>query len=188
MYDVTYEEIQFNCSRLCNFTSLWKMVKNTVKLHYRFFFHKSNQKFKENQGWHVLYIHEYDVTYAECKTSWNLVKSPQNFVQHSFSMQLPKIWHKNRGKALASIPFEIKKQNTLNRIKKANVLHTIRSTYNMLHLVYLCYHDRLVLTIDLPFSISRINYISMIYFIDPSINTITSKGWAVPSPCILLQG
>ena len=51
-------------------------------------------------------------------------------------MQLPKIWHKNRGKALASIPFEIKKQNTLNQIKKANVLHTIRSTYNNTYVAF----------------------------------------------------
>ena len=67
------------------------------------------KKCKESQGWHVLYLRGYDVTHTECKlcnfiTSRNLMKLPQNFVQRSFSMQLTKIWHKNRGEALASNP------------------------------------------------------------------------------------
>ena len=36
-------------------------------------------------------------------TSWNLIKSPQNFAQRFFSIQLTKIWHKTRDEAVASI-------------------------------------------------------------------------------------
>ena len=43
VYDVTDVQIQFNCSKLCNFICLQKMVKNTIKF-YRFFFNKTNQK------------------------------------------------------------------------------------------------------------------------------------------------
>ena len=69
VYDVTYAEIQFNHSILCNFISLWKIVKATTKLYYRrCFLHESNKKCKENQWWHTLCICEYDVTYAEYKT------------------------------------------------------------------------------------------------------------------------
>ena len=68
VYDVIYAGIQFNRSRLCNFTSSCKMVKNTLKHYYRCFLHKSNKKCKENQGLHVLYICGCDATQAECKT------------------------------------------------------------------------------------------------------------------------
>ena len=103
-------EIQFNRLRLCNLTSSWKMVKNTVKVYYRrCFLHKSTKKCKENQGWHVFYIrgmtsHTLNAKLCKFITSWNLMKSPQNFVQRPFSIQLTKIWHKNRGEALAWIP------------------------------------------------------------------------------------
>ena len=51
VYDVIYVEIQFNRSKSCNFTSLLKMVKNTIKHYYRrCFLHESKKKCKENQG------------------------------------------------------------------------------------------------------------------------------------------
>ena len=56
-------------------TQLHKLVKNghkfasSWKLYYRrFFLHKTNKKCNKNQGWDVLYIRGYDVTYAEFKT------------------------------------------------------------------------------------------------------------------------
>ena len=86
------------------------MFKNITKLYLGgIFLHKGDKKWKENQEWYALYIRWYDVTYTACKTlyfitSWNLIKSPQSFVQRSFSIQLTKIWHKNRDEVLASIP------------------------------------------------------------------------------------
>ena len=43
------------------------------------FLHKSNKKCKESQGCHVLYIHLYYVTHAECQTFqlFNFVKSDE---------------------------------------------------------------------------------------------------------------
>ena len=67
VHDVTYAEIQFN--RSLQLHKFMKNGQNTIKLYYRrLFLLKSNKKCKENQGWHVLYIRGYDVTYAECKT------------------------------------------------------------------------------------------------------------------------
>ena len=43
------------------------MVKNTIKLYTRFFLHKTNKIWKDNQERNVLYIRGYDVTYAEFK-------------------------------------------------------------------------------------------------------------------------
>ena len=86
VYDVTYAEIQFNRSRLCNFTSSWKMVKNTIKLYYRrSFLHKSNEKCKENQGV-ICFIHS---------RVWRHIRWMQNFV----TLKLCEVWW-NRHKTL----------------------------------------------------------------------------------------
>ena len=37
-------------------------------------------------------------------TSWELITTPQNFVQGSFSIKSLKLWHQNRGDFLASGP------------------------------------------------------------------------------------
>ena len=77
VYDVTYVEIQFSHSKLCNLIRSWKMAKNTIKFYRRCFLYKTNKKCKENQGWHVLYICGCDVSYAEFETLYrfNFVKS-----------------------------------------------------------------------------------------------------------------
>ena len=41
-------------------------------------------------------------------TSWNMTKTPQNFVQGSFSIKLTKEFHKNRIEDLASGPYQHK--------------------------------------------------------------------------------
>ena len=103
-------EIQFNSSRLCNFTSLWKMVISNIKLYYRrCFLHKSNKKCKENQGdmfyaFAGMMSHTLNAKRCNFITLWNLIKLPQNFVERHFSIQLTIIWHKNRDEALASNP------------------------------------------------------------------------------------
>ena len=61
VYYVTYIEMQFDNSKLRNFRSSWKMVKNTINICWRLFLHKTNKKFKD------LDIRGYDVTYAEFK-------------------------------------------------------------------------------------------------------------------------
>ena len=110
VYDVTLVEIKFNHSKLCNFTSSWKMVKNTIKLYYRKrFLHKSNKNVRKTRG-DMFYAfvgmasHAPNTKLCNSVTSWNLTKSPQNFVQCSFSIELTRIWHKNKGKSLASFP------------------------------------------------------------------------------------
>ena len=50
VYDVTYVEMQFNHSKLSNFLSLWKMVKNTIKRFRWFFLRETNKKMKRKPG------------------------------------------------------------------------------------------------------------------------------------------
>ena len=80
-----------------------------------FFSTKLTKKCKGNQGWNVLYIRGYDVTYAElCNfiISWNLTKTPQNLVQDFFSTVLTKAYAKKTGGS--------KLHFFLNRKKKDN--------------------------------------------------------------------
>ena len=48
--DVTHVETEFNHSKLCNFISLWKMVKNTKKLCRKFFSHKISKNIQKKSG------------------------------------------------------------------------------------------------------------------------------------------
>ena len=83
------------------------MVKNTTKLYRRLFLRKTNTKKQGKPVENILHIRGYDVTYAEFKTfitSRNLTKTPQNFVQGSFSIKLTIIFHKKRVEGLASGP------------------------------------------------------------------------------------
>ena len=112
VYDVIYVLIQFNRSKLCNFISSWKMVKNTIKLYYRrCFIYKSNKNAQKTRG-DIFYafadMTSFTLNAKLCNfiTSWNLIKAPQNFVQRSFSIQLTKIWYKNRGELWPQFPFK----------------------------------------------------------------------------------
>ena len=95
VYYVTYVEIQFIHSKLCNFISSWKMVKNTIKLYRMFLLRKTNKKFQNKPGvkcfvhswvWrHLRWIQNF-------VTSWNLNKTPQRFLKNFFSIKLTKIY------------------------------------------------------------------------------------------------
>ena len=113
VYDVTYIKIEPNHGKLRNFISSLKMYKNTTKL-YRFFLHKSYKKKNSKKiRWEMFCTFEC-MTSLELNsklykflTSTNLIKTPQNFVQDSFSMQLRKICHKNRVEFFASGPLQV---------------------------------------------------------------------------------
>ena len=99
VYDVTYLKLHLNHLKLHNFTGLWKMVKNTIKLYRRLFLHKTNKKCKEIQG-KMFCTFRCDVSYAEFKTcnlitSCKLIKRPQNLLQGYCSIKLTNICHKN---------------------------------------------------------------------------------------------
>ena len=99
VYDVTYLKLHLNHLKLHNFTGLWKMVKNTIKLYRRLFLHKTNKKCKEIQG-KMFCTFGCDVSYAEFKTcnlitSCKLIKRLQNLLQGYCSIKLTNICHKN---------------------------------------------------------------------------------------------
>ena len=108
VYDVPYFEFYFNHLKLRNFTSLWKMVKNTIKLYRRLFLHKTNKNWKEIQG-KMFFTFGCDVSYAEFKTCnfitlCKLTETPQNILKGYFCIKLTKICHKNRVVVLGSGP------------------------------------------------------------------------------------
>ena len=58
-------------SKLLNLINSGKIIKNTIKLYRKSFLHKTNKKYKEKQGWNILYIRRYDVCYAKFITLRN---------------------------------------------------------------------------------------------------------------------
>ena len=77
---------------------------------------KLAKKCKENQ-WKMFCISQVltlNSKFCNFTTFWNVTKTPQNFVQDSFSIRLTKICYKNRGEILGSGPF---KSHLLNKIR-----------------------------------------------------------------------
>ena len=70
VYGITYVETRFNHSKLRNFISSWKMVKNTIKLHSILFLHKINKKVQGKPA----------VKYFVHSRVWRHLRWIQNFV------------------------------------------------------------------------------------------------------------
>ena len=111
VHDVTYAEIQFNRSRLCNFISSWKMVKAPENFIIGGVFSlKVTKNAKKTRG-DMFYTfagmtsHKLNAKLCNYIISWNLMRPPRNFIHRSFSIQLNKICQK-RDEALASIPLQ----------------------------------------------------------------------------------
>ena len=110
LYDVTYIEIQFNYLKLCNSISSWEMVKTTIKLCKRFFFHKINKNMQRKPGMKY-FVH----LQVWCHSLWiqNSARPDQNttnFVQGCFSIKSRKLCHKNRSDFFG-FRFPLNKQN-----------------------------------------------------------------------------
>ena len=110
VYDITYIAIQFNHSKLSNFISSWKMVKNTTKRSRWFFLRETDKKMKRKPGvkcfvylrvWrHLRWIKKL----CNFRASRNSTQIPQKFAPRSFSIKLRKLCYKKRGEVLASGP------------------------------------------------------------------------------------
>ena len=91
-----------------NFATSWvrkKYTKNAIKLIRRFFLHKSNKKCKKTTGeMFCIFAGTTSLTLNSKLynfiTSRNLIKTPQNYAQGSFSIKLTKICHENRVEVL----------------------------------------------------------------------------------------
>ena len=110
LYDVTYIEIQFNYLKLRNFISSWEMVKTTIKLCKRFFFHKIKKNMQRKPRMKY-FIH----LQVWCHSLWiqNSARTDQNttkWVQVCFSIKSRKLCHKNRGDFFG-FRFPLNKQN-----------------------------------------------------------------------------
>ena len=123
VHDVTYAEIQFN--RSLQLHKFMKNGQNTIKLFIGGFFSlKVTKNAKKTRG-DMFYTfagmtsHKLNAKLCNFITSWNLMRSPRNFVQRSFSIQLTKICQK-RDKALVSIPLQrnFEKQEIYSCFKK----------------------------------------------------------------------
>ena len=104
VYDVTYIKIEPNHGKLRNFISSLKMYKNTTKNTTGFFSINLTKKKNSKKIRCEMFCTFECMTSLELNsklykflTSTNLIKTPQDFVQDSFSMQLREICHKNRG-------------------------------------------------------------------------------------------
>ena len=56
VYDVTYVETQFNDSKLSKLLSSWEMVKTTIKLCKKFFFHEINKNM-QGEPWVKCFVY-----------------------------------------------------------------------------------------------------------------------------------
>ena len=115
--DVTNVETQSNHSKLCIFISSRKKVKDTITLFRKFIFHKINKKFEKKTSGKMFCTFAGMTSLASnsklCNfvTSLKLVKTPQNFVQGSFSIKLMKICHE-KVKFWSQVPFKINRKST----------------------------------------------------------------------------
>lgn len=101
VYDVNYIKTQFNHSKFCNFINSWQMLKTTIELRKRFYFHKINKKngkktrnelFCSFAGMTLLTLGSKLCNFV---TSWELIKTQKNFVQSSFFIKSLKSCYKN---------------------------------------------------------------------------------------------
>ena len=107
---VTSVETQFDHSTLCNFISLWKIVKNTINFCWRFFLHKINKNMERKPG--VKYFLTFagmtsltlNSKFSSFINSWKLIKTPQSFVWVSFYIKITTICLKNRNELSTSGP------------------------------------------------------------------------------------
>ena len=112
--DVTYVEEQLNHSKLPDFINSIKIVKNIIKLCTVFCFHKISKNMKKKKkkktrsGMFCSFACMTSFTpnskFCNFITSWIPIKTPQDFVQSLFSIELLKVRHKNRSKDVASGP------------------------------------------------------------------------------------
>ena len=111
--DVTYVEAQLNHSKLPDFINSIKIVKNIIKLCKVFCFHKiskniKKKKKKNRSGMFCSFVCMTSFTpnskFCNFITLWILIKTPQNFVQGLFSIELLKVRHKDRSEDVASGP------------------------------------------------------------------------------------
>ena len=134
MDGVIYLAIQSNYFKLCNFISSWKIIKNTIKPCRRLLLHKINRNMQRKSRLKCFVHSRYDVITLNSKlynfiTLWKLMKTPQNFLQGSFSVRLTKLCHKNGGKGLASGPlywlkfFELRSSYYGLRVSKLELWH-----------------------------------------------------------------
>ena len=109
---VTYVQIELNHWKLRNFAISRKMDKNTMKLYRRFFLlNKKNAKktggelFCTLGGMTSLTLNPNIYNFI---TYWNLIKTPRNFVQDSFSIKSTKTWQESSGEVFRShFPFKV---------------------------------------------------------------------------------
>ena len=80
VYDVSYVETQCNHSKLCNYISSLEIVKMTIKLCKRFFFHEINKNMQ------IMFCTLAGMTSLTPDTklrnfinSWTLIKTPHHF-------------------------------------------------------------------------------------------------------------
>ena len=116
--DVIYIETQFYRSEFCDFINLWKMVKNTIKLWWRFFLHKINKNMQRKPvvkcvvySWVWCHFQKKLLNFIILQ---KLTKTPQTFVQGLSSITLTEICHKSRG--------EVKLRSSLRKLFVLNNL------------------------------------------------------------------
>ena len=118
VYNAPYVQIQFNRSKLRNFISSWKMVKNTIKF-YRLFLNKTNktrvEMFCTSAGMTSLTLNPRLRNFI---TPGNLIKTPQNFIQGSFSIKLTKNGIKAEVEVWAQVPIKEKLRFIFSSLRK----------------------------------------------------------------------